>query len=74
MDIRGSFVCGDTASVQSAEGRDCTVKNHFTFFAQIIVVYMIIITTLVQICLRSSDKELYSIVLSVSYYHHLFKI
>ena len=49
MDLRGSFVRGDTASVQSAEGRDRIVKNRFTFFAQIIVVYMIIITSLVQI-------------------------
>ena len=49
---------GDTGSVQSAEGRDRIVKNRFTFFAQIIVVYMIIITSLVQISLRSPDKEL----------------
>ena len=27
MDLRGSFVRGDTASVQSAEGRDRIVKN-----------------------------------------------
>ena len=47
MDLRGSFVRGDTAPVQSAEGRDRIVKNRFTFFAQIIVVYMIIITSLV---------------------------
>ena len=58
MDLRGSFVRGDTASVQSTEGRDRIVKNRFTFFAQIIVVYMIIITSLVQISLRSPDKEL----------------
>ena len=45
MDLRGSFVRGDTASVQSAEGRDRIVKNRFTFFAQIIVVYIIIITS-----------------------------
>ena len=32
MDLRGSFVRGDTASVQSAEGRDRIVKNRFTFF------------------------------------------
>ena len=51
MDLRGSFVCGDTASVQSAEVSDRIVKNQFTFFAQIIVVYMIIITSLVQISL-----------------------
>ena len=34
------------------------------FFAQIIVVYMIIITSLVQISLRSPDKELWLILLS----------
>ena len=27
MDLRGYFVRGDTASVQSAEGRDRIVKN-----------------------------------------------
>ena len=66
MDLRGSFVRGDTASVQSAKGRDRIVKNRFTFFAQIIVVYMIIITSLVQISLRSPDKELWLILLSSS--------
>ena len=66
MDLRGSFVRGDTASVQSAEGCDRIVKNRFTFFAQIIVVYMIIITSLVQISLRSPDKELLLISLSSS--------
>ena len=66
MDLRGSFVRGDTASVQFAEGRDRIVKNRFTFFAQIIVVYMIIITSLVQIRLRSPDKELWLILLSSS--------
>ena len=69
MDLRGSFVRGDTASVQSAEGRDRIVKNRFTFFAQIIVVYvvyMIFITSLVQISLRSPDKELSLILLSSS--------
>ena len=66
MDLRGSFVRGDTASVQSAEGRDRIVKNRFTFFAQIIVVYMIIITSLIQISLRSPDKELWLILLSSS--------
>ena len=55
MDFRGLFVRGDTASVQSAEGLDRIVKNCFTFFAQIIAVYMIIITSLVQISLRSPD-------------------
>ena len=36
------------------------------FFAQLIVVYMIIITSLVQISLRSPDKELWLILLSSS--------
>ena len=36
------------------------------FFTQIIVVYMIIITSLVQISLRSPDKELWLILLSSS--------
>ena len=42
------------------------VKNRFTFLAQIIVVYIIIITSLVQISLRSPDKELWLILLSSS--------
>ena len=66
MDLRGSFVRGDTASEQSAEGRDRIVKNRFTLFAQIIVAYMIIITSLVQISLRSPDKEFWYILLSSS--------
>ena len=66
MDLRGSFVRGDTASVQSAEGHDRIVKNRFTFIAQIIVVYMIIVTSLVQISLRSPDKELWLFLLSSS--------
>ena len=65
MDLRGSFVRGDTASVQSAEGRDRIVKNRFTFFAQVIV-YTIIITSSVHISLRSPDKELWLILLSSS--------
>ena len=36
------------------------------FFAQIIVVYVTIITSLVQISLRSPDKELWLILLSSS--------
>ena len=36
------------------------------FFAQIIVVYMIIVTSLVQISLRRPDKELWLILLSSS--------
>ena len=58
MDLRGSFVRGGTASIQSAEGRDRIVINRFTFFAQIIVVYMTLITSLVKISLRSPDNEL----------------
>ena len=66
MDFRESFVRGDTASVQSAEGRDRIVKIVSPFFAQIIVVYMIIITSLVQISLRSLDKEVWLILLRCS--------
>ena len=66
MDLRGSFVRGDTASVEYAEGGDRIVKNPFTFFAQIFVVYMIIITSLVQISLRSPDEDLWLILLSSS--------
>ena len=58
MDLRGSFVRGETALVQSAEGRGRIFKNRFTFYAQIIVVYMIIFISLVQISLRSLGKEL----------------
>ena len=35
MDLRGSFVRGDTASIQSAGGRDQIVKIRLNFFAQI---------------------------------------
>ena len=66
MDLRGSFLRCDTASVQSAEGLNRIVKNRFTFIAQIIVVYMIIITLLVQISLRSPDEELWLFLLSSS--------
>ena len=58
---------GDTTSVQSAtNSRDKLAKNRLTFFSQIIVVYIIIITSLVQISLRSPDKELWLILLSSS--------
>ena len=54
-------------SVQSTPGsKNKTAKNPLTFFTQIIVVYMIIITSLVQISLRSPDKELWLILLSSS--------
>lgn len=66
MNFKSSFVRGDSTSVQSAEGRDTLPKNRLTFFAQIIVVYAIIITSLVQISLRSPDKELWLILLSSS--------
>ena len=66
MDLRESFVRDDTASVQSSEGHDRIIKNRFTYFAQIIVVYIIIITSLVQICHRSPDNELCLILLSSS--------
>ena len=67
MDLRSSFVCGDTTSVQSiTENRDKLAKNRLTFFSQIIAVYIIIITPLVQISLRSPDKELWLILLSSS--------
>lgn len=66
MDFRSSVVRGDSSSVQSADGRERIVKNRFAFFAQILVVYIIIITSLVQISLRSPDKELWLILLSSS--------
>lgn len=67
MDLRSSFVRGDSTSVQSTtDNQEKTVKNRLTFFAQIIVVYMIIITSLVQISLRTPDKELWLILLSSS--------
>ena len=67
MDLRSSFVRGDTTSVQSAtDSRDKLAKNRLTFFSQIIIVYIIIITSLVQISLRSPDKELWLILLSSS--------
>lgn len=55
----------DSSSLQSS-CKDKIPKNRFTFLAQIIVVYMIIITSLVQISLRSPDKELWLILLSSS--------
>ena len=60
MDFRSSFNrSGDNTSVQSsADSKTKIAKNPLTFFTQIIVVYMIIITSLVHISLRSPDKEL----------------
>ena len=68
MDFRSSFTrSGDNTSVQSTPGsKSKTAKNLLTFFTQIIVVYTIIITSLVQISLRSPDKELWLILLSSS--------
>ena len=66
MDLRSSFTRGDSTSIQSSDGKDVIVKNRITFLAQIIVVYIIIITSLVQISLRSPDKELWLILLSSS--------
>ena len=37
MDLRGSFVRSDTASVQSAEGRDRTVKNRFIVLLRLLL-------------------------------------
>ena len=63
IDFRSSFThSGDNTSVQSTPGsKSKTAKN--PFFTQIIVVYMIIITPLVQISLRSQDIELWLILL-----------
>ena len=66
MDPNNSFMRSDSASVQSTESRGKIVKNRFTFLAQMIVVYIIIITSLIQISLRSPDKELWLILLSSS--------
>ena len=68
MDFRSSFTrSGDNTFVKSTKGsKSKTAKNPFTFFTQIIVVYMISITSLVQISLRSPDTELWLILLSSS--------
>ena len=41
-------------------------KNRWSFFAQIVVVFTIIITSLVHLSLKSPDKELWLILLSSS--------
>ena len=41
-------------------------KNRWSFFAQIVVVYTIIITSLIHLSLKSLDKELWLILLSSS--------
>lgn len=56
----------DTASLQSLDSKTKLAKNRLTFFSQILIVYIIIITSLVQICLHSPDKELWLILLSSS--------
>ena len=68
MDFRSSFTrSGDNTSVQSTPGsKSKTAKYPLTFFTEIVVVYMIIITSLVQTSLRSPDKELWLILLSSS--------
>ena len=66
MDVKSSFMHGDSASVQSTDSKGKIVKKRFTFLAQFIVVYIIIFTSLVQISLRSPDKELWLILLSSS--------
>ena len=66
MDVKSSIMRSDSASLQFTECRGKIVKNRFTFIAEIIVVYIIIITLLVQISLRSPDKELWLILLSSS--------
>ena len=65
-DPKSSFMRSESASVQSTDSTGKIVKKRFTFLAQIIVVYIIIITLLVQISLRSLDKELWLILLSSS--------
>ena len=41
-------------------------KNRWSFFAQIVVVYTIIITSLIHLSLKSPDKKLWLILLSSS--------
>ena len=41
-------------------------KYRWSFFAQIVVVYTIIITSLIHLSLKSQDKELWLILLSSS--------
>ena len=41
-------------------------KNRWSFFAQIVVVYTIIITSLIHLSLKSPDKEFWLILLSSS--------
>ena len=41
-------------------------KNRWSFFAQIVVVYTIIITSLIHLSHKSPDKELWLILLSSS--------
>lgn len=66
MNFKSSVIRRDTDSLQSADTLDKFPKNRLTFLSQIIIVYAIIITSLVQICLQSPDKELWLILLSSS--------
>lgn len=66
MSFKSSFVRPDTTSLQSSDSKAKLPKNRLAFFSQIIIVYMIIITSLVQISLQSPDKELWLILLSSS--------
>ena len=62
MDLKSSFVHGDTTSLQSTtDNRDKLANHRLTFSSQIIVVYIIIMKSL-----RSPDKELWLILLSSS--------
>ena len=66
MDQRGSFVRGELLQYNLQKVKIELLKIVSPFFAQIIVVYMIIITSLVQISLRSPNKEVWLILLSRS--------
>ncbi len=63
----GSAFMRDTSSVHSADSSEQKLaKNKLTFLSQIVIIYAIIITSLVQISLQSPDKELWLILLSTS--------
>ena len=63
----GSAFLRDTSSVHSADSSEQKLaKNKLTFLSQIVIIYAIIITSLVQISLQSQDKELWLILLSTS--------
>lgn len=56
----------DSSTSTTTSGERHKPKNPWSFLAQIVVVYAIIITSLIQISLRSPDKELWLILLSSS--------